>query len=257
MKYVVIICDGMSDEPLEALGGKTPLFAAKTSHTDTLARVSELGIVHTIPKGMDAESDIAILSVLGYNPSLIEQLLKGETDEASLDFYTNTGIKGAIVTADEKIKELAAKINLKVINAEGATGDLSTNYGSKKDAAVKAFFDDDMDFVMIHVKAPGVAGENKDLDKKISAIENLDAYIIGPLVEEIQGRGAEFRLLLMPCYPTPVRLGSNSKEAVPYLLYDSSTEEDGDPVFSEKTALEKGYFYDEGYLLLNHFLEAE
>ena len=236
----------MSDEPLEELGGKTPLFTAKTSHTDTLARVSELGIVHTIPKGMDAESDVAILSVLGYNPSLIEQILKDETGDASFDFYTNTGKKGAIVTADEKVKALA-----------GATGDLSTNYGSKKDAAVKAFFEDDMDFVMIHVKAPGVAGENKDLDKKISAIENLDAYIIGPLVEEIQGRDVEFRLLIMPCYPTPVRLGSASKEAVPYLLYDSSTEEDGNPVFSEKTALEKGYFYDEGYLLLNHFLEAE
>ena len=81
--------------------------------------------------------------------------------------------------------------------------------------------------------------------------------IFGPLVEEIQGRDVEFRLLIMPCYPTPVRLGSASKEAVPYLLYDSSTEEDGNPVFSEKTALEKGYFYDEGYLLLNHFLEAE
>ena len=257
MKYVVIICDGMSDEPLEELGGKTPLFTAKTSHTDTLARVSELGIVHTIPKGMDAESDVAILSVLGYNPSLIEQILKDETGDASFDFYTNTGKKGAIVTADEKVKTLAGKINLKVMEAEGATGDLSTNYGSKKDAAVKAFFEDDMDFVMIHVKAPGVAGENKDLDKKISAIENLDAYVIGPLVEEIQGRDVEFRLLIMPCYPTPVRLGSASKEAVPYLLYDSSTEEDGNPVFSEKTALEKGYFYDEGYLLLNHFLVAE
>ena len=134
---------------------------------------------------------------------------------------------------------------------------MSTNYGAKKDAAVKAFFEDDMDFVMIHVKAPGVAGENKDLEKKITAIENLDAYIIGPLVEEIQGRDAEFRLLIMSGFPTPVRLGSASKEAVPYLLYDSSVEEDGDPVFSEKTALEKGYFYDEGYLLSNHFLEAE
>ncbi|MBP5528851.1 MAG: hypothetical protein J6X80_02265 [Lachnospiraceae bacterium] len=257
MKYLVIICDGMSDEPLEELGGKTPLFTAKTSHTDTLARVSELGIVHTIPKGMDAESGIAILSVLGYNPSLIDQLIKDETGESSFDFYTNTGKKGAIVTADEKIKALAEKINLSVIEAEGATGDLSTNYGAKKDAAVRAFFDDDMDFVMIHVKASGVAGENKDLDKKISAIENIDAYIVGPLVEEMQGRDAEFRLLILPAFPTPVRLGSNSKEAVPYLLYDSSKEEDGNPVFSEKTALEKGFFYDEGYLLSDHFLEAD
>ena len=51
MKFVVMLCDGMSDEPLDELKGRTPLAVAKTSHMDTLARMSEIGMVHTIPKG--------------------------------------------------------------------------------------------------------------------------------------------------------------------------------------------------------------
>lgn len=257
MKYVVIICDGMSDEPLEELDGRTPLYVAKASHMDTLARVSELGIVHTIPKGMSVESDTAILSILGYNPSLIDSILKDEPSDESFDFYTHTGKKGAIVTADEKIKEVAGKINISVMEADGATGDLNTNYSGKKDAAVKAFFEDDMDYVCIHVKAADAAGLSKDAGKKIKAIESIDAYIVGPLVEEIQGRDAEFRLLIVSAFPTPVRLGEHSSEGVPYLLYDSALEEEGDNVFSEKTSADRGNFFDEGYLLSKHFLEAE
>ena len=68
MKYIVVLGDGMADEPIDELDGKTPIAAAKTSHIDTLARVSEIGMVHTIPKGMKPGSDTANLSVLGYDP---------------------------------------------------------------------------------------------------------------------------------------------------------------------------------------------
>ncbi len=68
MKYVVILGDGMADEPIEALGGKTPLACAKTPAMDALAKVSEIGMVQTIPEGMSPGSDTANLSVLGYNP---------------------------------------------------------------------------------------------------------------------------------------------------------------------------------------------
>ena len=70
MKYIVVLGDGMADEPIDELDGKTPIAAAKTSHIDTLARVSEVGMVHTIPKGMKPGSDTANLSVLGYDPKV-------------------------------------------------------------------------------------------------------------------------------------------------------------------------------------------
>ena len=68
MKYAVILCDGMADEPIEKLGGKTPLEYAETPNMDALARNSEVGMVHTIPEGMSPGSDTANLSVLGYDP---------------------------------------------------------------------------------------------------------------------------------------------------------------------------------------------
>ena len=68
MKYVVVLGDGMADKPIAELGDKTPLEYAKTPMMDTLAAKSEIGMVHTIPDGMNPGSDTANLSVLGYNP---------------------------------------------------------------------------------------------------------------------------------------------------------------------------------------------
>ncbi len=68
MKYVIILGDGMADEPIEALGGKTPLEYANTPTLDKYSKMSEVGMVHTIPEGMSPGSDTANLSVLGYNP---------------------------------------------------------------------------------------------------------------------------------------------------------------------------------------------
>ena len=68
MKYVVILGDGMSDESIEALGGKTPLEIADTPTMDALACGGEMGMVQNVPAGMSAGSEIANLSVLGYDP---------------------------------------------------------------------------------------------------------------------------------------------------------------------------------------------
>lgn len=68
MKYLVILGDGMADEPIEKLGHKTPLEYANTPMMDILSKKSEIGIVHTIPDGMKPGSDTANLSVMGYNP---------------------------------------------------------------------------------------------------------------------------------------------------------------------------------------------
>ncbi len=68
MKYVILLGDGMADLPIESLGGKTPLEVANKPNIDKLAKISEVGIVRTVPEGMKPGSDIANLSVLGYNP---------------------------------------------------------------------------------------------------------------------------------------------------------------------------------------------
>lgn len=70
MKYIVILGDGMADEPIAELGGKTPLEYAATINLDRLSKLGEIGMVKTIPEGMNPGSDTANLSVLGYDPKI-------------------------------------------------------------------------------------------------------------------------------------------------------------------------------------------
>ena len=70
MKYIIILSDGMAGSPLELLGGRTTLEAARTPVMDALARVSELGMASMVPEGMAPGSDTANLSVMGYDPKI-------------------------------------------------------------------------------------------------------------------------------------------------------------------------------------------
>lgn len=68
MKYVVVVGDGMADYPLEELGGKTPLQVAEKPNMDWIASHGRNGLLKTVPRGMEPDSDIAIMSIMGYNP---------------------------------------------------------------------------------------------------------------------------------------------------------------------------------------------
>lgn len=70
MKYIIVLGDGMADEPLEVLGGKTPLQAADKKAIDDLAKHAESGLAYMVPEGMSPGSDTANLSVIGYNPKI-------------------------------------------------------------------------------------------------------------------------------------------------------------------------------------------
>ena len=70
MKYIIVLGDGMADEPIEELNGSTPLAYAKTPAMDCLSSTGKIGMVHTIPEGMKPGSDTANLAVMGYNPKI-------------------------------------------------------------------------------------------------------------------------------------------------------------------------------------------
>lgn len=69
VKYAVLLCDGMADYPVPELNNQTPMEAANKPAMDALAKVSELGLMKTVPDGMPAGSDVANLSVIGYDPA--------------------------------------------------------------------------------------------------------------------------------------------------------------------------------------------
>ncbi len=395
MKYIIVLGDGMADEPIESLGGKTPLAYAKTKAMDALSKKGEIGLVHTIPDGMKPGSDTANLSVLGYDPKIyysgrspLEALSIGvpmkdtdialrcnivtisdddvpfeektiidhssseiETEDCAVllnevrkavenetykfyvgtsyrhcliwdkgevvdlvqphdvleqkigpnlptdpvlrsmmeksyeilkdhplnverkkqglnpanccwfwgagtkpmvsNFEEKTGKKGVMISAVDLLKGIAVGAGMKVVEVPGANGGLHTNYTGKKDAAVKALTEDGYDFAYIHVEAPDEMGHQGSVERKVKAIENLDEFIIGPLVEEMKAKGEDVRVLILPDHPTPIRVRTHTADDVPYLLYDSTEEENNTWDYNEADATASGNHVAKGHEIID------
>lgn len=400
MKYAVVLGDGMADEPIGQLGGKTPLAYANTPMMDQLSETGEVGLAKTIPAGMKPGSDTANLAVLGYDPekyysgrSPLEALSIGvpmlptdialrcntvtlsdepgipyaertildhSADEISTEdaavlveavreafenetykFYTGTsyrhcliwangvvqditpphdilgkkigdylpedpklremmeksfdildnhplnaaraaagkhkanscwfwgagtkpalssftektGKKGAMVSAVDLLKGIAVGAGMQVLHVEGATGGLTTNYEGKAAAAVQALLEDGNDFVYIHVEAPDEMGHQGSVENKVTSIEYLDSRVIRPLYKALAASGEDFRILVMPDHPTPIRLRTHTGDPVPYLLYDSTKAAGTGVLYNEEAAKTTGVYIEHGYTLIDKLLE--
>ncbi len=125
MKYVVILGDGMADEPIEALGGKTPLEFAQTPVMDQLSRRSEIGMVQTVPAGMKPGSDVANLAVMGYDP---QKYYSGRSPLEALSIgvpmqTTDVALRCNIVTITEEDKPFEEQVILDHSSSEIETAD--------------------------------------------------------------------------------------------------------------------------------------
>lgn len=125
MKYIIVLGDGMADEPIEALGNITPLAYAKTPNMDKLSKVSEVGMVQTVPAGMKPGSDVANLAVIGYNPkenysgrSPLEALSIGVDMEE-----TDVALRCNIVTISEEDKPFEEQTIIDHSSSEISTED--------------------------------------------------------------------------------------------------------------------------------------
>ncbi len=399
MKYIIVLGDGMADEPISSLDYKTPLEYAKTPMMDSLSKMGEIGMVHTIPEGMAPGSDTANLSVMGYDPKVyysgrspLEALSIGvpmkdddiafrcnvvtiseedaefekqtildhssgeiSTEDAAVlievvkkelekegyrfyvgtsyrhcliwekgqvaaltpphdvleqvigqylpkdavlrdmmkksyeilknhpinlerkkqglnpanclwfwgagtkpmlsDFKEKTGKKGIMISAVDLLKGIAVGAGMDNAYVEGANGGLHTNYEGKMQAAVKAVAEDGYDFAYIHVEAPDEMGHQGSVERKVQAIEYLDERIIAPVVHNLKDKGIDFRMLILPDHPTPIRVRTHTADNVPYLLYDSTLEREEKWSYNEQAALDSGNFVDKGHTLINKLFE--
>ena len=398
MKYIVVLGDGMADEPLETLGGKTPLEYAQTPCMDSLASMGHMGLVQNVPSGMAPGSDVANLSVLGYDPkrsysgrSPLEALsvgVKMEPDDVifrtnivtlteeepyaektildhssgeiatkdadvlmdairsafnseTVQFYTGTsyrhimvwkkgklvslepphdhlgtqigpwlpkepmlremmeesfpilnahpmnlaraeagkhkanslwfwgagtkpslqnfeektGLKGAMISAVDLLKGIAVGAGMKVYQVPGATGSLDTNYEGKAQAAVKALLEDGRDFVYIHVEAPDEMGHQGLIHEKVQSIEYLDQRLIALVKKAMDDSGEDYRMLILPDHPTPIRVRTHTGSPVPFLLYDSTHPEKKKAKYSEAEAAATEDFEPDGYKLIDRLIQ--
>lgn len=396
MKYVVVLGDGMAGWPLESLNGGTPLSCAETPAMDELAKMSEIGMVATIPEGMAPGSDTANLSVMGYDPrkyytgrsplealsigvdmkdsdvvyrcnlvTLTEEdapyeeqtILDHSSDEISTEdaeillrdvcrelenetyrFYTGTSYRhclvwdkgqvleltpphdiltrkigeylpedetlrymqkrsyeilkyhplnkkrkeqglnpansfwfwgagtkpiltsfeniyhkrGVMISAVDLLKGIAVGAEMDRIEVEGANGGLHTNYEGKAKAAVKALTEQGYDFAYIHVEAPDEMGHQGSVEKKIQAIEYLDQRLIRLVKEGLDAFGEDYRMLILPDHPTPIKVRTHVAEPVPYLLYDSTKPQEHTWHYNEKEAAESGNKVTHGWDMMKY-----
>jgi 2,3-bisphosphoglycerate-independent phosphoglycerate mutase len=165
------------------------------------------------------------------------------------------GLTGSVISAVDLVRGLGIYAGLRVIHVPGATGYLDTNYQGKAQAALDALRVGD-DLVYVHVESPDEVSHEGDLQKKIQAIEDFDAKIVGPIVEGLQQSG-KYALLLMPDHPTPLKKRVHTPDPVPFVIVRSDAgENDPERVYSERAAREAGLYVKEGHRLLEQLIAS-
>lgn len=379
MKFIVILTDGMADEPDDMLGDMTPVMAAITPVMDEICKKAATGLVHTVPPEFHPGSEIANMNILGYPPAKYFQG-RGVIEAASLGidiksedlvlrcnlvsledgilvnhsaghisspeaaeliaalneklgservkFYPGTSYRhiliikggnsdimctpphdhpgkealplfpvansaeaedtaqllcelmkrsvdvlkdhpvnvkrrsvgkkcadsiwpwspgykpdfpsfkdrfgvesGAVISAVDLIFGIGKLAGLEMVHVEGATGLHDTNYEGKAAAALDAL--KRHPFVFLHIEAMDEAGHEGDFLLKKRVIEDFDRRLLKPLYEGLQKMGEDYALLLLPDHPTPCRLRTHTRAAVPFMIMKKGLQADSIETFNE------------------------
>lgn len=183
--------------------------------------------------------------------------LWGQGLTPSLPNYKKTyGLKGAVITGVDLLKGIGVFADLDIIDVPGATGYFDTDYEAKGRYAVESLKDHDI--VFIHIEAPDEAGHSKDISEKIKAIEKIDKYIVGPIIKNIK-KYENYKIAILPDHPTPVPLGTHTREDVPLIIYSSNPHRHPDEVssFCEKDVLNGSIEKEKGHKLVSRLINND
>ncbi|MEI7542916.1 MAG: cofactor-independent phosphoglycerate mutase [bacterium] len=162
-------------------------------------------------------------------------------------------LKGAVISAVDLVNGIGVSMGLDIINVPGVTGYIDTNFAGKAEYALKTL--KKKDFVYLHVEATDEMGHNKDIKGKILAIEKFDSEIVSRIIEGMKEFG-DYRIMITSDHATPVKAGTHTDDAVPFMIYDSAKVEDMLSVkYSEKTAAERKIEYKNGWELFDFFIK--
>jgi len=169
-------------------------------------------------------------------------------------FKDKFGLSGSVISAVDLIKGLGRILGLEVINVSGATGYYDTDYEAKAKAAIKSLKKND--FVFVHVEAPDEAGHNGDLREKLTAIERFDQLVVGSFLEYSKGKN-DFRIMVLPDHATPLALKTHTPEPIPFAIYGKGIAAGDFLNFSEKEAQKSQTSFEDGYQLMEYFINAQ
>lgn len=178
----------------------------------------------------------------------------GQGKKAAMESFQNRfGLKGAAITAVDLVRGLAKLIGFDLIKVEGATGFVDTNYNGKAQAAIEAL--DKYDIVLVHIEGPDEAGHAGNAELKKKAVEKIDKHIVGPVYQALQ-KYDNWRILVMPDHPTPVKSQAHSGKPVPFAMAGTGVSGVLHKPFSEANAEETGLKIDKGCELMEYFIKG-
>ena len=154
------------------------------------------------------------------------------------DFYEKYGMKGTVISAVDLIKGIGLCAGLDVVEVEGATGNVHTNFKGKAIAAIDAL-KNGSDYIYIHMEAPDECGHRGEIENKIKSIELIDELVVGPMMEYLKNE--PHSILVMPDHPTPLTLKTHVADPVPYLIYNSTKQEKKICRFAKDSILSKKF----------------
>ena len=180
----------------------------------------------------------------------------GEGKKPALESFEKLhGLKGSVISAVDLIKGIGKCANLKSIDVEGATGNIHTNFDGKARACFDAIQNGD-DYVFVHMEAPDECGHRHEIENKVKSIELIDEKVVGYLINKLEENNIEYSMMILPDHPTPLALRTHTRDAVPYLIYNSTDKKNnGIKCFTEKTALSTGVCVTKGYELMKRFIK--
>jgi len=170
-------------------------------------------------------------------------------------FKETFGVDGAIISAVDLVKGLGVLVGLEVPHVPGATGYLDTDYAGKVKASLEAL--EKHDFIYVHIEAPDETGHEGDLGKKIRALEDFDARVVGPILETLPAFGPH-AVLLLPDHYTPVRVRTHVAEPVPFALFRSDVpQHHPHHAYSEPDAAKTNVHLQDGFTLMRRLIARD
>ena len=234
--------------------------------------ISDKKITDYLPKGEGADKLLEFMKkseqVLKNHPVNIERIKRGKNPATSIwlwgegtkpmveNFGDRWGLKGSVISAVDLLKGIAICAGMKSIDVTGANGNHDTNYEGKTNAAYDALTKEGADFMYLHLEGPDECGHRGEADNKKYAVEMIDKKVIGELRKRFEDAGIEYKMMILPDHPTPIKLKTHVSDPVPYIIYSSAEKGDGCGLtYSEKNAEKAGKYIDSGVELMKRFLD--
>lgn len=171
-----------------------------------------------------------------------------------MPFKEKYGLKGSIISAVDLLKGIGKFSGMNVVNVDGATGYIDTNFEGKANAAIKEL-ENGQDFVYIHVEAPDECGHRFEIKNKVLSLEYIDKRVLEIVLKGLE-QFDDYKIMIVPDHATPLVLKTHTNDPVPFLIYHKNGEISGPEEFTEETAKKSGIYIEDGHNILDYFINA-